>query len=136
MGKSVRFNSCALRWLARIRCTHEFHDLRHNNCLDDLTANSINSLLPLISREHDRSTLCLLRATPLLRPPLPTSPSLPPSHLSSTRPEYLMHSAGAPLLVPPSPPPRRRGFQLFTVRPRSTSTTTRRPSIFFPSAYL
>eukprot|EP00962_Isochrysis_galbana_P003631 scaffold1038_cov122-Isochrysis_galbana.AAC.4 len=38
--------------------------------------------------------------------------------------------------VEPSPPPNRRGFQLRTVRPRSTSTRTRRPSIFLPSACL
>ena len=36
----------------------------------------------------------------------------------------------------PSPPPRRRGRQPFTVRPRSTSTNTLLPSIFLPSAYL
>ena len=32
--------------------------------------------------------------------------------------------------------PRRLGRQSLTVRPRSTSTTTRRPSIFRPSAFL
>ena len=36
----------------------------------------------------------------------------------------------------PSPPPRRRGRHPLTVRPRSTSTRTRLPSIFRPSAYL
>ena len=36
----------------------------------------------------------------------------------------------------PNPPPRRRGRHPLTVRPRSTSTRTRLPSILRPSAYL
>ena len=35
-----------------------------------------------------------------------------------------------------SPPPSRRGFQPLTVRPRSTSTTMRLPSMRIPSACL
>jgi len=38
--------------------------------------------------------------------------------------------------VPPRPPPSLLGRQLLTVRPRSTSTTIRLPSIFLPSACL
>ena len=36
----------------------------------------------------------------------------------------------------PNPPPSRRGRHPLTVRPRSTSTRTRLPSILRPSAYL
>lgn len=47
-----------------------------------------------------------------------------------------MFWSGAPILVPPSPPPSLRGLQFFTVRPLSMSTTTRLPSILRPSPYL
>lgn len=54
----------------------------------------------------------------------------------SSLPECLVFTSGPPLRVPPRPPPSRRGSHPFTVRPRSTSTRTRRESIFFPSACL
>merc|ERR1711972_981954 len=43
---------------------------------------------------------------------------------------------GLPKRPGPRPPPKRRGSQPSTVRPLSTSTITRRESIFFPSPCL
>lgn len=54
----------------------------------------------------------------------------------SSLPECRVFTSGPPLRVPPRPPPSRRGSQPLTVRPRSTSTRTRRESIFLPSACL
>ena len=58
------------------------------------------------------------------------------SRTLSSRPECLIFTSTPPRRVPPRPPPKRRGNHPFTVRARSTSTNTRLPSIFLPSACL
>ena len=61
----------------------------------------------------------------MLPPPLPTIEGPPTGRAAGL--------GLPPRRVEPRPPPRRRGRHLCTVRPRSTSTSTRRPSILRPS---
>ena len=72
-------------------------------------------------------------------PPGPPLPIIIPAGAcrgldGSNLPGYVKFSSFPASRVPPSPPPSRRGNQLGTVCPLSTSTTIGRPSMRIPSA--